>query len=509
MMNTQLFGIIDIGSNSVRLVLYEDAGNGIHRVIEESKNTIRLIDKVAKDGSLPLDQLDELIRTLNHFRVQCIANHVDFIRSVATAAIRNAANSREVVDALEAATGLTIEIASDEDEARYGFVGVMNAMDVANGFLMDIGGGSSEISLFLNRKIVHSVSFPFGAVNTTKRFSPDGEFNSGNLRDIHVMAETLFEQEPWLRQHPGLPLIGLGGTIRSLAKLSQRKATYSLPLAHNYRITPEVVQETIDSLSKMSLAQRLKLDGLSADRADILVPGLILLHTALQHTEATCCIVSGTGLREGVYYETAQPDKPLVEHVLTHSTEILLHNAGSTATPHTEQVHQLAMQLFEGLKERNSYGDDLRKTLYAASRLYRLGTVINYYTYPAHTFYWITHAGLNGLEHREIVLAALIAAHSGKKKSRKAYLPYQDLLNEEDLSAAVALGTLLQLAVRLDAGRQNQVEQIRVLHSASNSPVIELVCREHPATELEAAKDLADDFRKSWDFPLRFIVSPY
>jgi len=505
MTQSRLFGIIDIGSNSVRLVLYEDAGRGIHRIVEESKKNIRLISKVARDGFLPLDQLDEVIQTLLHFRTLCEANRADFIRAVATAAVRNAVNSQEVVAVLQAATGLAIEIASDEDEARYGFVGVMNSMNIADGFLIDIGGGSSEITLFRDRKIVHSVSFPFGAVNTAKRFAPNGVTDEASLRDIRVMAETLFETQPWLRQHPGLPLIGLGGTIRTLAKLTQKRSGYSLPLTHNYRIPLITVHETIDLLGSMSLAQKLKVDGLSADRADILVPGLVLLQTALMHTGASTCIVSGTGLREGVYYETACPDRPMVKNVLTHSIQILLHNAGMIPLPHVEQVHRLSLQLFDGLRAYHHLDGGARSSLYAASLLYRIGAAVNYYTYPIHSFYWITHARLYGLEHREIVLAALVASHTGKKKTRKAFLPHQDLLSEADLSTAVALGTLLQLAVALDAGRQSRIREIQVATS-DGAPLLQLACDGRPDAELEAAGRLSDDFRKTWGFPLRFAV---
>lgn len=505
MTKSRLFGIIDIGSNSVRLVLYEDAGHGIHRIVEESKKNIRLVGKVARDGSLPIDQLDELIQTLDHFRSVCVANHADFIRAVATAAVRNASNSREVVEALRAATGLAIEIASDEDEARYGFVGVMNSMNIRDGFLIDIGGGSTEITLFRDRQIVNSVSFPFGAVNTAKRYAPNGATDEASLRDIRVMAETLFETQPWLRQHPGLPLVGLGGTVRTLAKLTQKRSGYSLPLTHNYRIPLITVHETIDLLGSMTLAQKLKLDGLAADRADILVPGLVLLQTALMHTGASYCVVSGTGLREGVYYETACPEQPVTHDVLAHSIEILTHNAGMAPSRHIDQVHRLAMQLFDGLKTYHRLDEGARSSLYAASRLYRIGAAVNYYTYPAHSFYWITHARLYGLEHREIVLAALIASHTGKKKTRKAFLSHQDLLSETDLSTAVALGALLQLAAALDNGRRDRVREIRVT-SSDGAPLLELTCSEPPEAELEAALRLSDDFRKTWGFPLRFAV---
>ncbi|MBC8078787.1 MAG: Ppx/GppA family phosphatase [Gorillibacterium sp.] len=503
---SQLFGIIDIGSNSVRMVIYEDAGEGIHRVVEESKKTIRLIDKVTREGQLPIQELQDLLDTLIEFQVLCKGYNTAFIRSVATAAIRNAINSEEVVAYLTSMTGLTIEVASEQDEARYGFIGVLNAMAVTDGFLIDIGGGSTEISLFRNRSIVHTVSFPFGAVNTAKRYAPGGASDEASLRDIRVMTEALFECEPWLKKSPGLPMIGLGGTIRTLAKLVQRRSNHSLPIAHNYQMSLTTVHETIEFLAGLPLNQRVKVEGLAVDRADIIVPGLVILQNALLHTQASHSIVSGAGLREGVYYETVMPGKPFVENVLEHSVANLLRNASYLPARHTEQVHQIAMQLFDGLQDVHKLDSSLRACLYAASKLYRIGTSISYYCYPVHTFYLMTNARINGLTHREIVLSSLIASYTGKKKTRKAFLVHQDLLTQADLSAAVALGSLLQLAAALDSSRSQRVQQIKV--QSKGAPTFQLVCSAYPQSELTAAKTLSEDFRKVWRFPLVLTVAP-
>ena len=504
---SQLFGIIDIGSNSVRMVIYEDAGEGIHRVVEENKKTIRLVDKVTRDGQLPIQELQELADTLIEFQLLCQGYNTAFIRAVATAAVRNALNCEEVVSTLTSMTGLTIEVASEQDEARYGFIGVMNAMAVTDGFLIDIGGGSTEISLFRDRKIVNTVSFPFGAVNTAKRYAPGGASDEASLRDIRVMTEALFECEPWLRQSPGLPMIGLGGTIRTLAKLVQRKSGHSLPITHNYQMNLITIHEVIDFLGSLPLSQRAKVDGLAADRADIIVPGLIILQNALLHTQASHCVVSGSGLREGVYYETAMPDKPCVDSVLDHSIDILLRNASTVPLRHTEHVHRIAMELFDGLQSVHQLGRDAHTCLYAAAKLYRIGASINYYSYPAHTFYLMTHARLNGLTHREIVLSSLISSYTSKKKTRKAYLVHQDLFNETDLSTAVALGTLLQLAVALDSSRSQRVQGV-VVQSSEGTLTFQLTCSSNPEAELAAARLLSEDFRKVWGFPLVLTVAP-
>jgi exopolyphosphatase/guanosine-5'-triphosphate,3'-diphosphate pyrophosphatase len=222
MRNLQRIGLIDIGSNSVRLVIYEKTFASGHRVIDESKLTARLSEKMTADGRLPDREIAALAQTLTHFRKLCEANRTSRIRAVATAAIRNAANSREIARRLRRLTGLDIEILTGEEEARFGFLGMISSMDIRDGFLIDIGGGSTELSLFLDRKLIRSVSFPFGSVNTTKLFTQSGHMEPADMARILDMVDGSLARESWIAEHAGLPLIGLGGTIRSLSSITTR-----------------------------------------------------------------------------------------------------------------------------------------------------------------------------------------------------------------------------------------------------------------------------------------------
>ncbi|UJF34738.1 Ppx/GppA phosphatase family protein [Paenibacillus hexagrammi] len=173
MNNISYTGVIDIGSNSIRLVIYEHFG-GSYRVVSEHKNAARLSERIGQDGLMKMQDILSIVPTLSHYATLCRSYKVTDMRVVATAAIRNAGNSQEIVRVLDEHTGLQIEVLSGEEEARYGFLGVINTIDIQDGLIIDIGGGSTEVTLFRDRMLVYSHSFPFGAVNTARQYISSG-----------------------------------------------------------------------------------------------------------------------------------------------------------------------------------------------------------------------------------------------------------------------------------------------------------------------------------------------
>lgn len=498
MKSDRKFGIIDIGSNSIRLVIYEETDRKAHRVVDESKEAARLSEKIGSDGILPEKEMQSIVDTLNHFKKLCQSHRTSKIRAVATAAIRNAKNSSEIVSYLERYTNLHIEVLSGEEEARLGFLGTMNALDVREGFVVDIGGGSTELTLFRDRRIVNSVSFPFGSVNTTKRFSDSGHLQQQDMERIQSLVKAALDCEPWIRTAAaGLPLIGLGGTIRSAAKLVLRQTKHSLPLAHNFELDGSTVERLITELSAMSVEQRKKVDGLSKDRADIIVPGLLILQTVFAYTRCARFVISGSGLRDGIFYETAFPKQPMVDNVLEYSVNNLLSLHPAVPLTHVIQVNKLALGLFDGLQELHGLDARCRSYVHVASLLYRIGVTVNYYNFEKHTFYLMAHSRIDGLSHREIVLCALIASHRSRNRTRYAYQQHRDLLSEADCQLAVRLGSLVQLATAFDRSESQPIGRMQT-DIDKKALKLSLVCSHSPSVELRQAEMLERDFRKIW-----------
>jgi exopolyphosphatase/guanosine-5'-triphosphate,3'-diphosphate pyrophosphatase len=502
----QRLGIIDIGSNSVRLVIYETLGPTAQRVIEESKQSERLSSKVDPSGTIPIDQLGGLLDTLRYFQMVCDVHQVTRIRAVATAAIRNATNQQEILAHLNAQLSYPIEILSGHEEAFMGFVGVMNATNIQDGFVVDIGGGSTEISLFLNRELQHSFSFPFGAVNMAKQYVKNGDMSPQDVVTLSKFVETAISEQKWLRTKPDLPVVGLGGSFRSLAKINQRNKQYSFPLTHQYEMQVGEVEQILNLFIATPFEKRKKMNGLAKDRADIIVPGVIILRTILHHLRATKLIISGSGLRDGVYAHTINPAQPIFPNILEASVSNILANHEGVDLNHVNQVKQFVSVLFDAVNEQeNQFSPRQKAILLAAASLYRIGISIDYYGFQKHTFYLVAFSRLFGLDHREKLMCALIASFKSKNQVYQLARPYRDILSNEDLDACVLLGNILQLAVALD---RSETQPIASLSTYLERKMLLLAARTSHAASIEQRQviTIAPEFNKAWALMPTLII---
>ncbi|MGG2201453.1 Ppx/GppA phosphatase family protein [Paenibacillus validus] len=503
MSSSRRIGIIDIGSNSIRLAIYELLAAGGYRVVSEFKESARLSGRIGADGSLPPAEIQATAQILKHFKRICEKHEVSEFRAAATAAIRNASNSEEIVETLRQESGFPIEIMSGEDEARIGFLGMIRTMDVEDGFLVDIGGGSTEVSLFRNRQLQHSVSFPFGAVNTTRKFATDGEFQEEQLLGIRQMVEQALACEPWIKEAPGLPLIGLGGGVRTLSKISQRRRKYSFLQTHNYTVTAAEMDELASWLPSLPAEKRKKVDGLAKDRHDIIVPGLLILQTVFRAVNASHYVVSGAGLRDGLFFESFAPGDGTDRQVAEISSDNLLALHPTAPEAHIRQVCANALRLYDALADAGSHGycPRIRLVLKIAAKLYRIGASLQYYQYQKHSFHMIAHTRIDGLSHREMLLCALIASFKAKSRTQQAMAPYKDILLETDLELICKLGVLLQLAIALDV---SETQAIEVMTAFTEGTTLHLKVRtkHDPSAEYREVEGQQKDFKKAWGIQL-------
>ncbi|GMK38453.1 phosphatase [Paenibacillus sp. CCS19] len=508
-MKEQRLGIIDIGSNSIRLAVYERTANGAHRVIDGSKRPARLSGSIDDHGRLRPEKIDELIDIMNHYRLICAHHRTGYIRAVATAAIRNAANRDEIVERVQEEAGLTIEVLSGEEEARFGFLGMINTLDVREGFLIDIGGGSTEISLFRDRTLVQSVSFPIGCVNMSQFLAKDGTLSNQGLQELEEAVERTIRHEAWLSWTPGMPLIGVGGTVRALSKVDQADSKYAFPLTHNYKMTSERTDELFEQLRPIPTDKRNKFPGLSKDRADVIVSGLAILRCLFRKLQATHYLVCGAGLRDGLFYDTRFPNQPRMDDVLGYSVRNLSLLHPEAPQPHVMQVNRLAMQLFEHLSPKTELPERAYRLMDTASSLFRIGASIDYYQYAKHSFYLIVNSHLNGLSHREMVLVAAIASFKGKSRLRQQIAEFRELLEDKDLDYITLLGTLLQLAIALDRTETQSIGRLSIATVQGTLKLEALTSGSPLDVERAEVEELSKDFHKAWHLTPVLVVPNY
>ncbi|MFP4976212.1 Ppx/GppA family phosphatase [Paenibacillus sp. CN-4] len=497
-------GIIDIGSNSIRLVIYDTTPEGGYKIIKECKYSARLSEKIKPDGRLEVTDLSAVVPVLQQFQDVCAAFGAERIRAGATAAIRNARNSEEIIAYLSEAASLKVEIVSGKDEAYFGFLGVINAFDINDGFVVDIGGGSTEITLFQDRNYKHSISFPFGAVNTNIMFGQDGNWDAERVRKLQTYVLGRLVECPWLNGEPGLPLIGLGGTIRSLGKLDQKRRSYTLQVSHGYTMPAETIDEFMQTLPALSYDKRKELEGLSKSRADIIVSGLIIFHTVFHYVGASRAVISGEGLREGMLHDLLRPQHPVRPSALDYSIGTQLRFHGVSSKEHLIRVYRLAEALYGELVGKAGTKEH-KILLYAAIMLQHIGSSVNYFQSKRHTRYWLMNAPIRGLTHRQLVLAAQIASYSTKSRKQKLSAAHKDILLASDEEWIHKLGTLVQLCASFDGSETGIVRGVRAkLHGHTLD--VELESSQPVLIGLEEIDNAAKAFKSAWGLKVKLLV---
>jgi len=454
-------GIIDLGSNSIRLILMQIASNGAYKLLDEIKETARISENMGPERVIKSPAIDRAVQTIKLLQKFCRANQADSVYGVATAAIRSAVNGGEVLETIMKETGVSFRILSEEEEARYEYLGVVNSMEFKDALIVDLGGGSTELILCRERKMVQWASLPFGAVTLTESFIPASRVQPDQMEKLERYLLGQFAAIPWLESAKGLEVIGVGGTIRNLGRMDRKKTRFSLNLLHNYRIHSERVKEIYKELQDTSVDERKAIPGLSKERADIILGGVSAVMKLLDYTGAPGIRISGSGLREGVFYEYLFREwpEPLVDDVTEHSIQNFM-DLYQVRRYHAENVAKLSLSLFDQLSPLHGYGAWERKILRIAALLHDVGNVVSYYNHHKHSMYVLLNARLNGLSHRELVLVALVAASHDKMDLKFKLQQHADVLFPQDGMLVRRLGVLLRMGENLDRSEAGVVEDL-------------------------------------------------
>ncbi len=501
----QRIAIIDIGSNSARLVISHIYKNGAYNMVYNQKEALRLSQKVDEKNMLTDEAFSSTIETMKSFAYMCKIYQADKTIAVATAAIRNSANGSDLVARVAAETGIQLHIISGNTEAYISYLGVINTLNVKDGIIFDLGGGSTELILFKNRKILESVSLPVGAVNTTAMFNTRNVMPPNVFSDVSFFIMSRLEQYPWVKQS-GLPLIGVGGTARTVAKIIQRAKKYPATKIHNYSYTAQTYRSFFNRLRSTNLEQRKKISGLSSERSDIILAGASIISCLLEATGAKKLVTSGCGLREGLffdYYSKANNVPLIAKDILAQSRENMLNLYEKTDTGHARHITHLALSMFDGWSELHGLRKNYRRLLETAALLHDIGITINFYSHARHSAYMIQNAKLFGLTHKEQIITAAIAGwHNGVSKNYFKDRFYKEMLNEANWKVINKLALLLALAESLD---YTETTQIHVIEPGVNkkAATLRLYAQGIPSIEMHQIKEHLPWFKKTFGVELK------
>ena len=469
--------VIDLGSNSWRLVVYTYSPGAWWKRTDELYETVRIGAGLAATGRLGREAIDRGLETLAVFDRFCRAAGLSAseVHAIATSAIRDAANGAEFLRAAEEQVGLDIEVLSAEDEARYGYIAAVNTTTITDGVVLDLGGGSMQLIQVKDRRATALTSFPLGAVRMTERFLADGgPAKRKDMRRLRAYVAQTLDGVPWLGSS-GRRLVAIGGAVRNLAAAAGRLAGQADLGVQGFVLSAETLDELVRRLAALPAAERGSMPGIKPGRGDIILAGALVLASVLEVGGFDGIEVTEAGLREGLFLGRTLLDaeNPLIPDVREAAVRNLAVQYESDLA-HAGHVAVLALQLFDSLVASGLFvpqpGE--RELLWAAAMLHDVGMTINYDDHHKHSRYLILSAELPGFDPRERGLIAQITRYHRKGTPELGEMASLARPGDERLLERCAV--MLRLAEHLERGRDQSVHEA---HLTQNGHGVDLHLR--------------------------------
>ena len=499
--------IIDLGSNSARLVLVNIIEGGYFVVFDELKESVRLAQDMEWDGFLKPQRIAQTIKTLKMFRRLCDANNIDKIYAYATAAVRRAENQKSFLDEVAVTCGIKIQVLTKEEQASLVYQGVINSLDVPKGLIMDIGGGSTQFIYYSRKNILACETLQFGSVTLTDLFKNDNISPAERNKRIEEFIKEHLDKIEWLKTvEPDVQFVGVGGSFRNLGRISRIIKKYPFDMMHNYHLPADEFNNIYDRIKCLDLEKTQKIKGLSNGRADIFPSALAVIKSVMDYLGFQNIIVSGCGLREGAMFHHAVPstdEKPLSD-ILGHSLQTLMHYFDINI-PHAEHVYNLSMQLFKQLKVLHKLPRAYIKVLRVAALLHDSGMRIKYYDHHKHSSYIILNSNLYGISHKDLIMASFVAGGHRKSDFNDAdMLKYRVMFTEDDVDAIKKLSVILRIAESFDRSMSGLITGINC-DVLGDSVIMKTETEGDCSLEIKDALTGASEFKRAYKKNLEIL----
>ncbi|MBP2674032.1 MAG: exopolyphosphatase, partial [Deltaproteobacteria bacterium] len=473
----------------------------------------RLGGDVFLTGKIREENLRKAEAAFRRFRQLLKSHGVQTVRAVATSATREASNAELLLSRLERASGIRIEIIDGEEEARLIALAVGKKIPLGkkSALLVDLGGGSVEITFVENGRITLTDSHNFGAVRLLDMISSagDGPRGAGQLLSeyMDLVGRKLSR---WKNGKKAALFIATGGNIETVAAIPDVLAKPHADYPDTVRIRSENLRRLMEQLSGMSLKDRMERFGLREDRADVILPACFVFHRIAELNGSEEILVPRVSLKDGVVLDILEREKG-AEHLLDLREQVCVSCRGLIARyrldlKHAEKVAELALQIFDATESLHGYGKQERIHLEAAALLHDIGYFIGMQKHHKHSHYIIANSEIVGLSPPERLVVAGIARYHRRAVPAAGHLEFGALPKREQ-DIVRALSPMLRIAEALD---KESVGALRILDCRLENGVflIRAASRKTCALEALGIKEGAAVFGEHFGVDLRLTIEP-
>jgi len=484
-----IFAAVDIGSNSVRLKIARLRGKKLHS-IHEDREVTRLGEGVFRSNFLSPESMAETVKVLRRFHRSSQRLGTDSVRVVATAALRDARNSQAFLEWVRSATGWTVDIISGLEEARLIHLGLVSNLRLSNStvLMIDLGGGSCELTVSRNGHIKETVSLPLGAVRLTDEFLAHDPPRKAELQSLRAfVAREVGRVSGKIVAARVKAAIATSGTAAALAA-----AASHLIHGPQKRRAPVVshaeMKQIAKLISRLPLDGRKKIVGIGPRRAEIIVAGALVYHELLERCQVRTFRYSPLGLRDGLlaqmaaeYDRSTRSGRQIESERWDSINQAVAHYR--VDLNHALAVRASAMELFSGLKSLHRLPPEYREWLSAAAMLYEVGDFVNRNGRHRHTQYIIANSEILGYTPEQRKIISGIARYLGKSRPTPGDGAMKGLVPDEQECVAKA-SMLLRLARAMNLSRSRAVQRSRVT-LRDGTVKLTLISRKRSGVDLE------------------------
>jgi exopolyphosphatase / guanosine-5'-triphosphate,3'-diphosphate pyrophosphatase len=486
-MKEERLAVVDLGSNSFRLVVFTWVDDSWFRLSDEIHEVVRIGEGLEETGVLAAGPMERALETVELYAHFCRATGIGDVVAVATSAIRDASNRDEFLER----AALDVRVLSTEEEAFYGYLAAVNSTTLSDGVALDIGGGSMQLTLVRERRARDMRSWPFGAVRMTERFLARENVKPKHLKALREHIGAALGEVPWLDK--GGDLAGIGGTVRNLGTAAMHRQELPAFGVQGFPLRKDVLDAMVDDFADMTPAERARVPGIKPERGDLILAGAMVVQSVMEAGGFDCLEVTEAGLREGVFFSRLleHRDPPLFNNVRRASVRNLAAEYDQDG-PHTHHVAELALTMWDALGS----GDPVeRELLWAAAMLHDIGMSIDYDDHHKHSRYLILNAGLPGFSPRETALIGQMARYHRKGNPRLGQFSALGRPSDDELLTRCA--AVLRVAEQLERSRDQAVDRVRVKVDDGR---VELQLDAHEDVKIArwAAQNEAELFRKAF-----------
>ncbi len=508
---------VDIGTNSFHLVIAEtEEGSANFKILGREKEIVRLGTGSTDMKYLSEEAMKRGIETLKRFKG--LADSADApLRAIATSAVREANNQNVFIERALNEAGVRIEIASGFEEARFIYLGVLQALPVFDKriLLVDIGGGSTEFLVGQRREIFYDNSIKLGAIRLTQRFFASDSVEIKKVKECRKFIRgTMNPVTRQIENYSFETAVGSSGTIASIANMIRTSKTgESENRLNNFTFSKDDLSEVCEKIAEAKTEkQRLKIPGLDTSRADIITAGVLILEQVFKELKLKQLTVSDYALREGIILDTIETRLALKEH--DHLTDIRYKSVKQLAENlkyekvHSEHTTRLALSIFDQTRSLHKLGNLGREYLEASSILHEAGCFVSHSQHHRHSYYLIRNSELLGFTENEKEIIANVARYHRKSHPKQKHETFAKL-NANDQSTVRKLASILRIADGLDRTHASAVKAVNCINI--NGELIITLKRDdsnHSNLELEiwGAESKKALFEETYGVKVRFEV---